>query len=153
MKKKDLPRWLKTPGKVHKTWFEFCNYFKRWYFEYYKGCKKIKKNKDGSLEVIYNKRKLKSFTSKNMLGWSAMMRVERYAKTHKEIKIVRCDDGMHSSSLIVLVPHPTMGITCIYIPQNETNQPNQFFLYPDNSIELLKEITKMRKKCKRKDEE
>ena len=153
MKNKDKSWQSKVTKKTHKIWYDFCDHFKRWYFEYYTGYKKLKQNKDGSLKVIRNKRKLKSFSSKNMVGWTAMMRVEKYAKTHKEIKVIRCDDAMFSSSSIVLVPHPTMGITCIYIPQNEIGQPNQCFLYPDHSIELIKELSKMRKKCKKKDEE
>lgn len=146
MKKKTIGPWVKSlpsTKKVHKTWHEFCDYMSKWYYEYYYPLRYDKK----SNKCVKSKRRLKAFSSKNMQGYKTMVRVERYVEKHPEIQIVKCDDSVFSSSMIVLVPHPTMGISFIYIPQNNTYIQGELFLYPDHSEELIEKLTKMRKKC------
>jgi len=129
--------------KIHKIYHNFCDYMKKWYFEYYFENKFDKK----SGEFVKGKRQLKVFSSENLVGYIAQKRIEKYVESHPEIKIVRCDDSVFSTSIIVLIPHPTMGITFLYVPQNNTNIKNELFLYPDHSEMLIKELIKMRKKC------
>jgi hypothetical protein len=114
-------------NNVHASWNSFSNYMKRWYYE-----------------IINNK---KVFSSENMTGYIAQKRVTNYAKKHPEVKVLFCDDSVFSSSIIVLIPHPTMGITMIYIPQNNTKIRSELFLYPDHSKKLIEELTKMHEKC------
>lgn len=110
---------MKTP-KEHKIWYAFCEHFKKWYHD------------DGG-----------NFTSIDMIGFKAMCRVEKYAKNHPEIKIVQCDDYVFASSLIILVPHPKMGITFIFIPQCTTIQ-GELFLRPENINRLIDNLITLR---------
>ena len=145
MNKKTIGPWVKSVNtkKVHQAWHSFCEYMKKWYFESYQPTTYNKKTD----KFTTSERKFKAFSSKDMQGYVAMTRVENYAKTHPEIQIVRCDDSVFSSSMIVLIPHPTMGITMIYIPQNNKEIKGELFLYPDHSEELIEKLTIMRKKC------
>lgn len=80
---------------------------------------------------------------KSPVGYTIMCKVEKYVKTHKEIQLTYVDDDNRSTSLIVLIPHPTHGITILYIPQT-TNVTNTFFLYENHSKWLIKTLTKMK---------
>ncbi len=142
---KKIESWVKTVNtkNTHQIFHSFCNHMKKWYFEYHYPVSFDEKKNDFTTST----RKLKAFSSKDMQGYVAINRVEKYVKKHPEIEIVRCDDTVFSPSIIVLIPHPTMGITMIYIPQNNRQIKGELFLYPDHSEELIEKLTKMRQKC------
>jgi len=133
-----------TDKNVHKVWHEFCVYMKKWYFGYNYGCI-VRKRK-----IIKGKRKYKYANFNNISGYLAQERVKRFASKHKEVKIIHVDDSTFSSSILALIPHPKMGITALFIPQC-TEVTGEFFLYPEATKELLIELQKMDKKCKRKE--
>lgn len=99
--------------KIHRTWWDFSRFLKDTY---------------GELSEL--------------AGDHVIDGIEHYAEKHPEIKVVPCDDTHHSSSILVLVPHPTMGITIIFVPQL-TTENNQFFLYPNHLRALMHELTEM----------
>lgn len=78
-----------------------------------------------------------------LFGYEAMCQIEEYIKENKEIKIVHCDDDAFAGSIIVLIPHPTMGISVKFIPQC-TNVQNTFFLYDNHYDILMKVLTEMK---------
>jgi len=84
-----------------------------------------------------------------LIGYEVQLNVEKYIKTHPEIKISYCDDHHFSSSIMVLVPHFDMGTTIIFIPQNTTIN-NMFFLYPNHHQRLLENLKTMPSKVKSK---
>lgn len=78
-------------------------------------------------------------------GYEVMEKVEGFInKECPDIKIVKCDDEVYSSSFLVLVPHPKHGITIIFIPQCTTIQ-NHFFLYESHFKNLTKALDEMKK--------
>jgi hypothetical protein len=82
--------------------------------------------------------------AKRLVGYDVMSRVESYCKRYcPEIKILSCDDSVHASSTLLLIPHPTMGITVIFIPQC-TGIQNQFFLYKRHCENLIDALTEMK---------
>lgn len=85
-----------------------------------------------------------NFSSEKMVGYDAMINVEKYAKSHKEIKIIHCDDSVFASSMIVLIPHPKMGISFIFIPQC-TSVKGELFLYPNSIASLADTLLKIKK--------
>jgi hypothetical protein len=112
----------KRSDKIHQIWWDFCNHMKQWYF-----------NESGD------------FDSELMIGYEASERVSDYAKDHSEIVIAYCDDDYFMGSDIVLIPHPEMGITVIYIPQCE-QQINMFFLYPNHLNYLIEKLNEVKEK-------
>lgn len=83
--------------------------------------------------------------SRRLVGYEAMCKVEKFIKRCcPEIKIIHCDDSVYSGSDILLIPHPSHGITIIFIPQCTTIQ-NQFFLYKNHHKELVKALREMGK--------
>jgi hypothetical protein len=105
--------------KIHGIWWDFCDYMKNKYSD-----------EDGIFNIF------------DLDGYPAMCMVDEYVEKHPEIKICRCDDSYFSGSDLILIPHPTMGITVLYIPQN-SGIASEFFLYPNDIDELiiaLKEI-------------
>lgn len=80
-------------------------------------------------------------------GYDFICRVEKFAKTNKEIIITRCDDSGHTGSILVLIPHKGfktyMGTTVIYIPQC-FGSPSEFFLYPHHKSDLIAKLEKCR---------
>ena len=97
---------------VHEIWYGFCSYMEQWYF-------------DGQgLDISA------------LAGDEAIQHIDDYARDHPEIKIVPVDDSYFESGILVLVPHPSMGITTIFIPSSSPHQ-NTFFLYPGH-FEMLK---------------
>ena len=74
-----------------------------------------------------------------MVGWDLMEKIERYVKRNPQIKIVYVDDEMFSSSMLVLIPHPEMGVSVKFIPQN-SNVKGQFFLYHNHLKNLMSEL-------------
>lgn len=98
---------------------------------------------DGKTKIIktrhYNERELND----RLCGYEVIERIEKYVKRScPEIKIVRCDDDVHAGSILLLIPHPTFGITVMFIPQCTTIQ-NTFFLYGNHYKMLLSELGKM----------
>lgn len=75
-------------------------------------------------------------------GWDDIEAIEKYTQENPEIKIVPCDDDIHASSIIVLIPHPKMGISFMFVPQL-TNVTNRLFLYGAHWEMLIKELNKM----------
>ena len=76
-------------------------------------------------------------------GFESMEKIEQYANDHPEIIVCGCDDQSFSGSDLVLVPHPDMGVTVLYVPQN-SGSCAQFFLYPGHLSNLIDALTKMR---------
>lgn len=108
--------------KLHRIWWDFSNYMEKWYSD-----------EDGVFAV------------EQMVGSEASDLVYEYAKTYPDIKIVSCDDRQFMNSDIVLIPHPEMGISVIYIPQCGTDR-NRFFLYPGHIERLTKALEEMKEK-------
>lgn len=91
-----------------------------------------------------------------------MEAAEKFAKTHKDVKLVWCDDNVHASSLLVFVPHgdpqaklkldkstcgePYWGTSVTYIPQCTGEKPITFFLYPGHLRGLLEALTVLQKR-------
>jgi hypothetical protein len=87
---------------------------------------------------------------------------ERFAKTHKDVKLVGCDDDVHANSLLVFVPHvdpkanlkldkstcgaPYWGTSVKYIPQCTGEKPIAFFLYPSHLKGLIAALTELQKR-------
>jgi len=80
--------------------------------------------------------------SSRLCGFRVIERIEKYATRHPEIKICRCDDSIFAGSIIVLVPHPMMGISVFFIPQCTSTQ-NELFLYQDHLVSLIKYLDDM----------
>jgi hypothetical protein len=85
-----------------------------------------------------------NFHSK-LSGYDVQKNIEKFVENKcPEIKIVNCDDEVFASSILVLVPHPKMGITILFIPQC-TTIGNHFFLYESHFKSFTKELDKMKK--------
>lgn len=133
-------------NETHKTWIKFSNWLIKTFgkdlhsdWEYTDVI-----DFDGKVKKVkfrcFNESKL----STKLIGFEVMTKIEKYVNRYcPEIKIVSCDDSIYSSSIIVLVPHPTHGITIIFIPQCTTIQ-NQFFLYKDHHKKLIDALQKMK---------
>jgi hypothetical protein len=78
---------------------------------------------------------------KEMIGYEAMQKVEKYVESNPQITITFCDDAYYSSSILVIVPHPNHGNTVFFMPQCTTHQ-NHFFLYPSHQKMLMEALTK-----------
>ena len=76
-------------------------------------------------------------------GFASMEKIENYVNEHPEIEICGCDDEAFSGSDLVLVPHPDMGITVVYVPQC-SGTAAQFFLYPPRLNILIDTLIRMR---------
>lgn len=115
-----------TPD-VHKLWFKFE--------------KKFILNPGGGVPIKFR-----------YSGWEFIKRVERFAKTHPEIIITRCDDVVFASSDMVFIPHETryewMGVTCIVIPQCSEDPPLAFFLYPHHIEELIPTLKEFQRRSR-----
>lgn len=115
---KSFKKDLEEVAKYHKVWHQFSNW----------------------LEISYG-----SDYSNKLYGYDVITKVENYINRYcKQIKIIYCDDAVYASSIILLIPHPTHGITMIFIPQCSGNQ-NQLFLYGNHYDRLMEELGKMKK--------
>lgn len=130
---------------VHREWYKFCDHMKKWYWSEYSEVKIVKN------EFIETGKMLRDFDSSKMVGYEAMERVENYANKNKTVRLVRCDDSTHATAYLILVPHPEMGITVIFIPQCTTKQ-SEFFLYPSNINNLVTAISELKEFIKSGDE-
>lgn len=80
---------------------------------------------------------------KSLSGFELIEKVESYAKRHKEIRITTVDDDSHSGSIMVYIPHPTHGVTMLFIPQCTTIS-NTWFLYQSHLDEMVKILKEMK---------
>lgn len=78
-----------------------------------------------------------------LFGYKVICKIEDYVKNNPEIKIVHCDDDTFASSILVLIPHPTRGITIKFIPQC-TELQNTFFLYDRSYDKLIEALNEMK---------
>jgi len=78
-----------------------------------------------------------------LFGYKVICKIEEYAKNNPEIKVVHCDDDVFASSIIVLIPHPTRGITVKFIPQC-TELQNTFFLYDRSYEKFIETLNEMK---------
>ncbi len=79
----------------------------------------------------------------------------RFAKRFPEtVTALRCDDSYHASSDLILISHEAkrswMGVTVLMFPQCDGRPPAQFFLYENHIDDLIKTLTKIRKRSKQK---
>lgn len=82
--------------------------------------------------------------SKRLVGYEVMCKIEKYVnRSCPEIKIIRCDDSVYAGSFILLIPHPKMGITMMFIPQC-TYIGNQMFLYNNHYKMFTKALREMK---------
>lgn len=137
--------------EVHRVWHKFSNWLANTY------------GKDLYSDWIYldpekkfSKYRYKDFNeyelSKRLVGYEVINRVERYVKRYcPKIKIVNCDDELHASSIILLIPHPKFGVTVMFIPQC-TGIQNQFFLYPQHLDSLVSALNEFKDVIKHRDE-
>lgn len=96
---------------MHSIWYDFCDNFGDG------------KNSD-------------SDSFKKLVGYEKMLKIEEWAKKFPEVKICYCDDNHSASSMLVIIPHPTYGITTIYVPQL-TYDKDYFFLNPTRLKEYI----------------
>ena len=125
---KEFRKIMREAKPIHGIWYKFCKHFSRWYHD-----------EDGN------------FSSLEMNGYEAVKRVIRYAKKNPEIRILRCDDDIFCGARIVLIPHPTMGITAIIITQ-ATSHRGELFFYPHDMDMIVDEIKKMKSEFNLKQE-
>ncbi len=106
---------MSTTDNIHATWHSFCEKFG-----------------EGMMGDSFA----------NLVGDEKMTEVEEWAKEYPDVKIAKCDDNHNDTSLLVLIPHPTHGISVVFVPQ-ATYQKDYFFLnsaHQKNLIKLLKDI-------------
>ena len=79
-------------------------------------------------------------------GIDVITAVRQFAYRNKKVKIVKCsdiaDDSHGDKAILVVIPHPSMGKTVIFIPEKSEVQ-NIFFLYPKREHELLEILNSM----------
>lgn len=81
--------------------------------------------------------------SRRLSGPDVIERVEKYVKRScPEIKVIRCDDSDFSGSILLLIPHPLMGVSVIFIPQQSKIQ-NNLFLYSGHITALINGLNEM----------
>lgn len=142
MKSKKQERVIRKTLTTHEIWHRFSDWLVKTYgkdlhgkWEYMKisDTKKLRYRSFNDLEL-----------SRRLVGYDVLIRIERYVKRYcPEIKVLRVDDECHSGSDLLLIPHPKMGITVIFIPQCTSIQ-NQFFLYEGHHKALSKALKKMK---------
>lgn len=144
-RKKTAEKLQKRTEEVHRVWHKFSGWLARAFGkdlqgEWVRNTIKV----DGKKKVF----KYRSFNdyelSKRLCGYDVMVRIERYISRYcPEIRIVHCDDDVYSGSIILLIPHPSHGISVMFIPQN-TGIQNRFFLYENHYRMLMEELGKMK---------
>lgn len=95
--------------------------------------------------IMFRTKFLDKDDSFNIIGYDLICSIREWHKTLSEedaktVKIIRCDDYYHSSSIIVLFEHFNqdnyMGQTMVCVPQNSGN-PCIVFLYPSHRNDLI----------------
>lgn len=86
-------------------------------------------------------------------GYKLMTEVRDFAKTHRSIKTVTCDDASHATSELVLIPHKTRseywGTSIVVIPQCTGEDPTVFFLYPENLENLRNTLSSIHSQARK----
>ncbi len=146
IKKKTLDPSILKAKSCHKVWHQFSNWLIKTYGKELHGKWKTMSFKNDKGKV--SKFKYRSFDevslSRKLVGYEVQKRMENYVNRFcPEIKIVNCDDSSYSTSRIFLIPHPTHGITVMFIPQCISVQ-NQFFLYENHFKQLVKSLKEMK---------
>lgn len=137
----------KHPDTTHAVWHKFYDWAVKTFGKDLHGewqTLELKHPKTGKVKKIRHRSFNDWELSKRLVGYEAMVKVERFIKRScPEIKIVRCDDSYYAGSYILLIPHPKHGITMMFIPQCTSIQ-NQMFLYDNHYKMLMKELAKMK---------
>ena len=141
MEKTELDDMMEKSENIHKFWRDFAGHFMEWYYSEVPDYEVI------NGEIIETTKLYKQFDPSKMIGYECMNQIDEYVKDHPEIKVVGVDDDYFTGSYIVLVPHPKMGITAIYVPQNGSD--NNFFLYSGHARNLIEALEKMEKEIER----
>jgi len=72
-------------------------------------------------------------------GWALMKKARLFVRNHPECLLTTCDDNLHCSSSILLIPHESetefWGTTAVIIPQ--CGEPTIVFFYPRCMTDLL----------------
>lgn len=126
---------MREVRETHTLWWSLVDYLKRFYFTLEHGHKK---------DFTASKRKYRVVDMGAVKGYRAMVRMDRFCVEHPEVVGVPCDDHIHSSSSIYLIPHDGgvgrfMGITFLYVSQNAPEQ-NCLFLYPNEIRGLIEAL-------------
>lgn len=126
----------------HAVWHKFSNWMVKsfgsdlhgkWKVIKIKGHKDIKYRSFNDLEL-----------SRRLVGHEVMTKVRRYITRYcPEIIEINCDDTTYCGSTILLIPHPSHGITMMFIPQC-TKIQNQIFLYERHYKQLTKALRTMK---------
>jgi len=126
--------------KVHIVWHKFRKFLEKNF-----SSSDIEREFETEINGVKTKHKMFNEVefSRRIVGHEAMTKIRNYAKKNPKIRIVGCDDSVHASSMIVLIPHPTMGITMMFVPQC-TGVQNEMFLYPSHYKMLLDALNEMR---------
>ncbi len=81
-----------------------------------------------------------------LTGMDCVSAIRKFASRNKEVKIQKVDDNDHGDkSIWVLIPHPTMGVTIITVPE-KSDQQNIYFLYPNRINQLIKKLMHLQNK-------
>ena len=145
--KKEYAALMKKSNDVHKTWHKFNKWLINKYGKDLYGPEVVQEITDnrGKIQKYKYKHFDESAFEQRLVGYDVMEAIEKYAKKNApEIKIVNCDDDVHAGSILVLIPHPTMGISVMFIPQC-TGIQNRFFLYGGHYKSLIKTLQEMEK--------
>lgn len=132
--------------KIHGTYHRFQNWLiKNYGSDLYSEWKKQKvKQPNGRYKTFKYRQYNEWELSKRLSGYEVISKIEKYIKRNsREIKIVHCDDTYYAGSIILLIPHPTHGITVMFIPQLTSIQ-NEFFLYGNHYEELLEKLKELK---------
>lgn len=120
--------------KVHATWHEFEAFLE----QEFAADIAVKQTIDIGYKKIEYMHCDDLALANRLVGFEVQEKIIAYAELHKEdVKVVRCEDSVYASSIIVLVAHPKMGITTLFVPHC-TKVQNQFFLYGSHYEQLMK---------------
>lgn len=144
-RRESMEKMVKKAKEVHRIWHKFEKWLTKTYGSDLYGEWVREKIKIGKKRRILKYRSFNDLEfSRRICGYEVIERIEKYVKRHcPEIKIVYCDDDVHSGSIILLIPHPAHGISVMFIPQCTTIQ-NRFFLYDNHYKMLMEELEKMK---------
>lgn len=118
-------------SKMHNSWWEFTKFLEE--------ITGLNQHLSGSFNL---------FT--NLGGFEMIEKIEQYVENNPEIKITYCDDEVFSTSILIFVPHPTMGISVVYVPQLH-GTGCQFFLYKNHYDMMLEILTNLKDVYKDRD--
>lgn len=92
-------------------------------------------------------KKTRSGTPWKFQGYDFIERIERYVEKVPTMEVVRCDDGYHAGSRILVVHHELpdyyWGTSFLYVPQCTGEPPVEFFFYDNHArgfLSVMKEI-------------